>query len=143
MLTTNDNLLILIGRLGQDPTINTKNGKEYLRFSVGQSDDWLDKETKLVTKNTIWHNLVVFENQKSYNFIKSYVRKGDKVSLHCQLKYNSYTVEDKAIQTPSIHLVSIQIVENSKTKNVNNSQSENYDGEPETTQHLAEDDIPF
>ena len=143
MLTTNDNLLILIGRLGQDPTINTKNGKEYLRFSVAQSNDYLDKETKLVIKDTIWHNLVVFDNQKCYNFIKSYVRKGDKVSLHCQLKYNSYTVDDKTIQTPSIHLLSISIVENSKTKNVNNSQSENYDGESEATQNIAEDDIPF
>ena len=144
MLTTIDNLVILIGRLGQDPVINSKNGKEYIRFSIGQNNDWVDKTTQLVTKDTVWHNICVFENQKSYNFIKNYVRKGDKVCVHCQLKYGIYTTtDDVKIQTPLLSLLGIQIVENSKTKNINSNQTENYEGNVPESSNAIEDDIPF
>jgi single stranded DNA-binding protein len=145
MLTTIDNLVILIGRLGQDPVINSKNGKEYIRFSIGQDDNYVDKTTQLVIERTIWHSIAVFENQKSYNFIKSYVRKGDKVCVHCQLKYNIHTTtDDVKIQKASLSLLGIKIMENSKTKNINSNQSENYEGNvAESSNAILEDDIPF
>lgn len=145
MLTTIDNLVILIGRLGQDPIINSKNGKEYITFSIGQNNDWVDKITQLVTKDTVWHNICVFENQRVYNFIKNYVRKGDKVCVHCQLKYNTYTTtNDVQIKRPLLSLLNIQIMENSKTKNINSNQSENFEEDiAESSNSIVEDDIPF
>ena len=112
---------------------------------MGQNNDWVNKTTQLATKDTVWHNICVFENQRGYNFIKSYVRKGDKVCVHCQLKYGTYTTtDDVKIQTPLLSLLGIQIVENSKTKNINNNQSENYEGNvSESSNTIEEDDIPY
>lgn len=74
--------LTVIGRLGSDAVIETtKNGNQYLRFSLATQEF---NETE-----TVWFNVTSFEQQ----IIKMapYYKKGTQLVIQGELKFNKYT----------------------------------------------------
>lgn len=80
------NKMCLIGNLGGDPEIRaTQDGREIITFSVAMSEQWNDKNTGERKSKTEWGRIVIF-NQSIVNFVKNYVRKGDKVYIEGNLQ---------------------------------------------------------
>jgi single-strand DNA-binding protein len=83
------NKVILIGRLGQDPTVRyTTNGTAVASFSVATTERYKNKagEKQEVTE---WHNIVVFGKQAER--CGEFLSKGRKVSIEGSLKTRVYT----------------------------------------------------
>lgn len=68
------NKVILIGRLGQEPTIRyMPNGEAVCNFSVATSETWNDRNGQRVER-TEWHNITMY--RKLAEIAGQYLRKG-------------------------------------------------------------------
>jgi len=84
------NLVILHGRLGQDPELRfTQSGTAVLKMSVATDDDV--KRGDKWEKETTWHRVVMFG--KRAEGVSKHLSKGDSVLVHGRIKNGSY--EDK------------------------------------------------
>lgn len=80
------NKVILIGRLVRDPeTRNTASGKIVCRFSVAVNDS-------RNRKTTYFFNCAAFD--QSANYISTYLKKGETVSIDGRLTTSTYTNRD-------------------------------------------------
>jgi single-strand DNA-binding protein len=78
------NKLIVLGRLGQDPT---ELGASGARFSVATTDRWTDKSgTK--KEETDWHNVICFG--QIAGFVLKYMKKGDNVFVEGKSKIRKF-----------------------------------------------------
>lgn len=81
------NLVILIGHVGQDPeTRIIKDDIQVSTFSLATSKYWKDKNGERQTE-TQWHNIVAW---KGLSKLCSYIKKGSKISITGELKYEKY-----------------------------------------------------
>ncbi len=88
------NKVILVGNLGKDPEIRTKqSGEEMATFSVATSQSWRDKNTGERREKTEWHRVVVF-NERICTFVKTYVKKGHKVYIEGELSTRKWSGDD-------------------------------------------------
>lgn len=86
------NSVTLIGNLGKDPvSINQKTDRQMASFSLATNISYNNKKGERTT-TTEWHRCVVFGNKAEV--IQQYARKGSKLAVQGQLRYNRYT--DKA-----------------------------------------------
>lgn len=84
------NLVILHGRLGQDPELRfTQSGTAVLKMSVA-TDDQVKRGDRW-EKETTWHRVVLFG--KRAEGVSKHLSKGDSVVVHGRIKNGSY--EDK------------------------------------------------
>lgn len=89
------NLVILIGNLGKDPTINyTTSGKAVCNFSVATSQTFKNKDGEK-QEATEWHNIVVWN--KLAEVCGEYLTKGKQVYIEGSLRTRKW--EDKEGQT--------------------------------------------
>jgi single-strand DNA-binding protein len=92
------NNVILIGRLGKDPTIKEfSSGSINASFSLATSFSYKDKDGEKKEK-TDWHNIVVWG--KSAEYCDKYLHKGDLVNIVGRISYRDY--EDKEGNTKYI-----------------------------------------
>lgn len=98
------NSIHLIGHIGQDAELlNTKNGDQFLKFSLATNEYSRDKAGNKVTR-TEWHNVLVFGSERVKNLKESFV-KGTHIAINGTLRYSKWT--DKHEQKRSdavIHL---------------------------------------
>lgn len=88
------NKVILIGRLGQDPQVNsTQDGREIANLSIATSESWKDKNSGERKEKTEWHKVVIY-NDNIAKLAKNYLKKGSKVYVEGALQTRKYT--DKA-----------------------------------------------
>lgn len=79
------NKVILIGNLGDDPTIRyTQNSTAIANFSVATSEAWKDKQTGEQKELTEWHRCVTY--RRLAEIIGEYTKKGSKVYLEGRLQ---------------------------------------------------------
>jgi len=83
------NKVILIGNLGDDPTIRyMPNGNAVASFSIATSEQWRDKNTGEQQSHTEWHNITIFG--KLAEVVEKYVKKGSKLYIEGKLKTDKY-----------------------------------------------------
>lgn len=80
------NKVILVGNLGNDPTIRTtQDGKEIANLSIATSESWKDRNTGERKEKTEWHRVVIF-NDNLVRVAKDFLRKGSKVYIEGALQ---------------------------------------------------------
>jgi single-strand DNA-binding protein len=86
----NVNLVILIGHLGHDPSLENVKGTDKVTFSLATTEKWKNKEG-ILQENTCWHNIVCWD--KVGNVAYKYLKKGNPVYIEGRIDNRSY--EDK------------------------------------------------
>lgn len=87
------NKVQIIGRLGQDPDINSsQSGLIIARLSIATTEKWRDKNSNELRENTEWHKVVFYGRQAE--IAEQYLSKGSLVYVEGKLKTNKYTDKD-------------------------------------------------
>ena len=85
------NKVTLIGRVGQDPDIRTKNdGKGIANLSIATSNTWRDKNSGEKKEKTEWHRVVIF-SQGLVGIVQKYVKKGSLLYIEGALQTRKWT----------------------------------------------------
>ena len=80
------NLVILIGRLGNDPEVRRLNsGDQVVNFRMATSETWRDKTSGERKEKTEWHNVVIF-NENLGKVAEQYCRKGSHIYIEGKLQ---------------------------------------------------------
>lgn len=83
------NKVILIGRLGQEPTIRyMPNGEAVCNFSVATSEAWNDRNGQR-QERTEWHNITMY--RRLAEIAGQYLKKGSQVYLEGKIQSRKYT----------------------------------------------------
>ena len=86
------NKVILIGRLGQEPTMRyTPNGEAVCNFSVATSETWNDRNGQRVER-TEWHNITMY--RRLAEIAGQYLKKGSQVYLEGRIQSRKYQGKD-------------------------------------------------
>lgn len=86
------NKVILIGRLGQEPTIRfMPNGEAVCNFSVATSEAWNDRNGQRVER-TEWHNITMY--RRLAEIAGQYLKKGSQVYLEGKIQSRKYQGKD-------------------------------------------------
>lgn len=138
------NKVIIIGRLGKDPIINTlQGGGKLVNFTVATSESWKDKAGQR-QERTEWHNVAVLSPALA-DFAERYLQKGNQVYIEGKLQTREWT--DKSGNKR--YTTEINVGQYSGTLLLLESKQTAAPAEPEpaaTTDAYAgnlEDDIPF
>ena len=79
------NKVVLLGNLGQDPTIRyTAGGAAVTSFSIATSESWKDKSTGERQERTEWHNIVMFN--RLAEIAGQYLKKGSQIYVEGRLQ---------------------------------------------------------
>lgn len=85
MANSGVNKVILVGRLGDDPTIKyTAQGSAVTNITLATSESWIDKQSGQKKESTEWHRVVLFG--KLAEVAGEYLRKGSQVYIEGQLR---------------------------------------------------------
>ena len=83
------NKVILIGRLGQEPTIRyMPNGEAVCNFSVATSESWKDQSGQR-QERIEWHNITMY--RRLAEIAGQYLKKGSQVYLEGKIQTRKYT----------------------------------------------------
>ena len=86
------NKVILIGRLGQEPTIrHMPNGEAVCNFSVATSESWNDRNGQR-QERTEWHNITMY--RRLAEIAGQYLKKGSQVYLEGKIQSRKYQGKD-------------------------------------------------
>jgi single-strand DNA-binding protein len=79
--------VILIGNVGKEP--EGSSGKvNYTKFSLATNDNVKNANGEWENRAK-WHNVITFD--KTADYVKNYVKKGDKLYIEGIIKYGEYT----------------------------------------------------
>lgn len=88
------NRAILVGNLGQDPTVNsTAQGIKVVNLSIATSDRWTAKDGEK-KERTEWHRVVIFgsmDNDGLAGVAEKYLKKGSKVFVSGKIQTRKWT----------------------------------------------------
>jgi single-strand DNA-binding protein len=107
-----NNLVILIGNLGDDPSVHqTREGKEFLRVTIATTDAYKDKKTEQwVDLPTVWHTCFAFNEYAKRD--TAAFRKGQRVRIIARLTYSKSKVQmEKETLTFSEAILNIRKIE--------------------------------
>lgn len=83
------NKVILIGRLGKEPTIRfMPNGEAVCNFSVATSESWKDQSGQR-QERIEWHNITMY--RRLAEIAGQYLKKGSQVYLEGKIQSRKYT----------------------------------------------------
>ncbi len=101
-MNTLRNKVSLIGRLGQEPTLQTVgNGFQLVKFPLATNESYKDKTGKWVD-NTQWHNIVCWG--KTAERISKIAAKGQEIMMEGRIVNHSYEKEGEKRYTTDIEL---------------------------------------
>jgi len=105
----------VIGRLGQDATVNNVNGKNVINFSVAYSEKFKNQQGDNVDKTT-WVSCAYWTEKLN---IANFLKKGTMVYVEGKPEAKSYTSKTNQ-QTVQLHsrVTSIQLLSSSKDSQV-------------------------
>lgn len=87
------NKVMIIGHLGQDPSLTTlNNGDGACRLSVATSKKWDDQRTGEMVERTEWHKVVLY--RKLADIAGRYLRKGSQVYIEGELQTRQWKDKD-------------------------------------------------
>lgn len=125
------NFVLLLGRLDKDPEIRfMPDGKAICSFSLTTSREWKDKDGKKETR-TEWHNIVAFS--KTAEACGKYLKKGSKILLDGDIRYESYEKNGEKKYITKIHAQTVKFLDG-KTEEGSQGQA---------AQVATDKDIPF
>ena len=139
------NKLILIGRVGQDPTIKKfDNGGQVAQFTLATTEKWKNKNGEKQEK-TEWHSIVI--SGKLSEVAEKYITKGILLMVEGQVRYREYDKEGSKRYFTEVFANSIEMLD-SKNKSENSSHStpqSTMPSEPisDLPDRQGEDDLPF
>ena len=84
------NLVILLGRLGQDPEVKTLGETKVAKVSLATSEFYKDKSGNKV-ENTEWHNLELWDGLAKV--AESYLKKGSQIYVEGKIKTDKWETE--------------------------------------------------
>lgn len=91
------NKVILIGRLGKEPTIRfMPNGEAVCNFSVATSESWKDQSGQR-QERIEWHNITMY--RRLAEIAGQYLKKGSQVYLEGKIQSRKYTDKNGAERT--------------------------------------------
>ena len=83
------NKVILVGRLGADPEINTTSaGSKFANLSLAPNKSWKNKQGEK-QEQTTWHKVKVFDPNLATN-VENYARTGTQLYVEGELENRSY-----------------------------------------------------
>ena len=87
------NKVILVGNLGQDPTVRQmpQQGDSVCNFNLATSENWRDKSGEKQEK-TEWHRVVML--RKFAEIAEKYLKKGSKIYIEGRLQTRKWTDHD-------------------------------------------------
>jgi len=86
------NLVVLLGRLGQDPELRySASGDPVCNFSVATNEKWVDKDNNKQEK-TEWHRITVWGKQGEN--CKEYLKAGSEVYLEGKLQTKEFKTKE-------------------------------------------------
>lgn len=144
------NKIILVGNLGDKPSINTTGkGDSVANLSLATSDEWKDRQTGERMSKVEWHRVAVYG--KAADNAAEYLDKGSKVYVEGKLqtrKWQDKTGQDRYTTEIVVAGYTGQLVFlDKKPQNQNQDFSYEdmsaYKSRKDTTQNTDEDDIPF
>ena len=86
------NIVMLVGRVGQDPEVREMQNGKSARFSLA-TNTYIKGE-----KKTTWHNVKVFDT-KLAEVAESYVTKGSTIAVVGEIEVSNYTDREGAEKT--------------------------------------------
>ena len=102
-------LTILEGRLGKDPEVRfLPDGKAVCSFSLATNHDWKGKDGAKETR-TEWHNIVAFG--KTAENCGQYLKKGSKILLDGEIRYESYEKNGEKKYITKIHAQTVKFLD--------------------------------
>lgn len=129
------NKVILIGRLGQEPTIRyMPNGEAVCNFSVATSEKYTDKNGQR-QEATEWHNVTMY--RKLAEIAGQYLTKGSQVYIEGKIKSRKYTDKNGVERT------AYEIIANELKMLGGNAQTPAPKPQPAQAQDDISDDVPF
>lgn len=131
------NKVILIGRLGQEPTIRyMPNGEAVCNFSVATSEKYTDKNGQR-QEATEWHNVTMY--RKLAEIAGKYLTKGSQVYLEGKIQSRKYQGKD------GIERTAYEIIANEMKMLGGNAQAPAQNPQPAQAQAQDDisDDVPF
>lgn len=87
---TNNNTVTLTGNMGSEARIIETSGKPFASFSLATTDSYKDDKDQWHQKETIWHNILVF-NPKVIEQVKN-LKKGSRLEISGSLSYRPFEV---------------------------------------------------
>ncbi len=133
------NKVILIGRLGQDPDVNTKSGTAICRMSVATSRKYRDANDE-IQEEVEWNRVTCFG--KRAEVAGEYLKKGSAVYIEGHLRTRKYT-DKQNIERYITEIVADQVQFLSSKKD---SEAEEQPRERKSAEAPAQDDsedVPF
>ena len=140
------NKVILIGRLGQEPTIRyMPNGEAVANFSIATDEQWKDRDGNRQTR-TEWHNITLY--RKLGEIAGQYLRKGSLVYIEGRIQSRKYTGKDGVERTAYEIIGNEMKMLGSKSENASGQESQNQAPPRKQESRAApvddiDDDIPF
>ncbi|VTY10032.1 Single-stranded DNA-binding protein [Neisseria subflava] len=129
------NKVILIGRLGKEPTIRyMPNGEAVCNFSVATSEKYTDKNGQR-QEATEWHNVTMY--RKLAEIAGKYLTKGSQVYLEGKIQSRKYTDKNGVERT------AYDIIANEMKMLGGNSQTPAQKPQQAQAQDDISDDVPF
>lgn len=144
------NKIILVGNLGDKPTINTTGkGDSVANLSLATSDEWRDRTSGEKMSKVEWHRVAVYG--KDADNAARYLDKGSKVYVEGKLqtrKWQDKTGQDRYTTEIIVAGYTGQLLyldKKPQTQNQDFSYEDmsGYKSRQDTTQNTDEDDIPF
>jgi len=123
------NILIISGRIGQDPEAKQTPAGQVVTFSLAETV-FINGE-----KSTAWHDCQAW-GKPGENIVK-YAQKGTGVTLQGSLKYDQYeTKEGHKVKRAKINVYAVEITSNWKGDG-------NQQGRASQTEQQYDDSLPF
>jgi single-strand DNA-binding protein len=136
------NLVILIGRLGQDPEVKYfQDGSAVANFSVATSQEWKDKNTGEKKEKTEWHRIVAF--RKLAELCGQYLVKGRQIYIEGRLQTRSWEKDGQTHYSTEIVANEIQFLGDKTDGQQPRRQSPAPDNYGPIGGGYDDDDIPF
>tara|TARA_R100000773_G_scaffold39779_1_gene35441 strand:- start:41415 stop:41807 length:393 start_codon:yes stop_codon:yes gene_type:complete len=129
----NKNIVLLAGRIGQDPEVRETASGKLAKFSLATSETWKGRDGEKKEK-TQWHRCVAFG--RTADFIAERMAKGAGVFIEGTIEYGEYTTKDGEVRkTTDIKCHRLDVWKWPETAGARPAQAHKA--------KYADDDIPF
>lgn len=93
------NKIAIAGQLGADAVLKYTSGnnpKAVMQVSIATEDEWIDKASGKLKKQTQWHKVVYWGGKHAEALVnKLKLAKGDSVLVEGSMQYSSYKINKK------------------------------------------------
>lgn len=134
------NLVVLLGRVGQDPEIRTTSGGMTIANLSLATSERVKKDGQWV-EDTAWHRLVLFG--KTAETAEKYVHKGDLLSIQGRLQYRKWEKDGVTRYATEIVVDRMHFAGGKKSERRDDEDEPSTGGRQPEQQPYDDSEIPF